>query len=374
MNQITRSIVAAWLLAACALAPAAHAQIKVSELPAASSVADADLTIVVQSGVTKRATAGLVRDGYATDAELAAVQAGAQPLDADLSAIAGLTSAANKLPYATGAGAWSLADFTAAGRALVDDADAATQRTTLGATAAGSTLFTAADAAAQRTALGLVIGTNVEAYDADLAAIAGLTSAAGKVPYFTGTAAAALFDSTSFGRSISNAADAAALRTLAGAGTASTLTSGVATGNLAPVGTGTVLQEVIGTDAGNTTTSTSLTGLSAASVSITPKSASSQLLITVTFKGTSAFLSAVNTIASFRLYDFTNSADIGIEYDLSTTTASGGNGRSDLASISAIVSNAVLTARGFTLRGKTNNASSAAGAQSMVWSIREIKS
>lgn len=57
--------------------------------------------------------------------------AGKQPLDTDLTQIAALVSAANKLPYATGAGTWSLADFTAAGRALVDDADAAAQRTTL---------------------------------------------------------------------------------------------------------------------------------------------------------------------------------------------------------------------------------------------------
>lgn len=54
-----------------------------------------------------------------------------QPLDTDLTAIAALTSAADRLPYATGAGTWSLATFTAAGRALVDDADVAAQRTTL---------------------------------------------------------------------------------------------------------------------------------------------------------------------------------------------------------------------------------------------------
>lgn len=55
-----------------------------------------------------------------------------QAADADLAAIAALTSAANKVPYATGAGEWALADFSAAGRELVNDANAAAQRTTLG--------------------------------------------------------------------------------------------------------------------------------------------------------------------------------------------------------------------------------------------------
>jgi hypothetical protein len=82
--------------------------------------------------------------------------AGKQPADAELSAIAGLTSAADRLAYFTGSGTAALATFTAAGRAILDDADAAAQRSTLGLGSAAVAASTDFDAAG--TAAALVVG------------------------------------------------------------------------------------------------------------------------------------------------------------------------------------------------------------------------
>jgi phage-related tail fiber protein len=56
----------------------------------------------------------------------------AQPLDATLTALAGVTVSANQLIYATGADTFTTTSFTSFGRSLVDDADASAARTTLG--------------------------------------------------------------------------------------------------------------------------------------------------------------------------------------------------------------------------------------------------
>lgn len=95
--------------------------------------------------------------------------------DPELVALAGLVSAADRLPYFTGSGTAALATFTAFARTLVDDADAPSMRATLGSTIVGDAVFIAANAAAARSAIGAVIGANVQAWDADLDALAALS-------------------------------------------------------------------------------------------------------------------------------------------------------------------------------------------------------
>jgi len=119
----------------------------------------------------------------------------AQAYDADLAALAGLTSAANAIPYFTGSGTAGV----------------------IGSSANMVSLLGSADYNTARTNLGLAISTNVQAYDADLAALAGLTSAANAIPYFTGAGTAGVITSSANVVTFLAAANNAAMADIIGA-------------------------------------------------------------------------------------------------------------------------------------------------------------
>ncbi len=106
---------------------------------------------------------------------LAALEANKQPLDATLTSIAAQGTAADKLLYTTDVDTWTEAALTAAGRALLAAASAGDQLTVLGVSAFVKTLLDDADAAAARGTLG-VDAAAVSGTYAPVLAFAGLST------------------------------------------------------------------------------------------------------------------------------------------------------------------------------------------------------
>lgn len=207
----TLTISAAGAGGGATLADGAYGDVTVSGTGSVITINNASVTLAKLANVATGTILGRTTAGTGSPEALTPAQArtvlglvigsDVQAYSANLTAFAGLTSAADKLAYFTGAGSAAVADFTAAAR----------------------TLMAATTAAAQRAAMGVVIGTDVQAFDAELSAIAGLTSAANQLPYFTGSGTAALTTLSAYARTLLDDADATTARTTLGLGTIATL-------------------------------------------------------------------------------------------------------------------------------------------------------
>lgn len=182
-----------------------------------------------------------------------------QALDATLTALAGLATGANKLPYFTGNDTAAQTDLTSVGRDIIGKntiADILTylglkQLATLngignsfpffddsntarlsGITTVGRTVVAAEKIADIVNYLGITELLNgKQPLDATLTAIAALASSANKLPYFTGEDTVAITDLTAFARTILGRSDAAGVLSGLGLGpiaTAADIQSGTA--------------------------------------------------------------------------------------------------------------------------------------------------
>lgn len=117
-----------------------------------------------------------------------------QAFDATLQSLSALGTTADRIAYTTGVDTWAETTLTSYGRTLIDDVDAATARTTLG----------------------VVIGTNVQAFDATLQSISALGTTADRMIYTTGVDTWAESTLTAFARTLNAAATQAAAQTILG--------------------------------------------------------------------------------------------------------------------------------------------------------------
>ena len=226
----------------------------------------------------------------------------------------------------------------------------------------GRTLIASVNNTAARASLGLVIGADVQAYDVELAALAGLISAADRLPYYTGSGTAALATFTAAGRALVGDADNVAQRARLGLGGAAVLNVGTASGTVAAG------------DDSRLTNDRTASGLRTASsvVSVSAASAPTAGQVLTATSGTAAAWAtpATGGVSPGRTISttapLTGGGDLSVDRTLSineaTTSTPGSMSAADKTKLDSIASGATANASDAALRDRsTHTGSQAAG-------------
>lgn len=104
---------------------------------------------------------GQITGTFSTQTDLQTALNAKQTLDATLTALAGVTVAADQVIYATGADAFTVTSLTSFGRSLIDDADATAGRSTLGLGNVENTALSTWAGSANITTLGTIAAGSI---------------------------------------------------------------------------------------------------------------------------------------------------------------------------------------------------------------------
>lgn len=199
---------------------------------AASSGLDNERVLTEGSGI-------LITDGGSGNAVTVELDfSSVQPAHVELTGIAALATLGTV--ERTGTGTYATYPVTGYAKTILDDVNAASARTTLGASSIGSNLFTAGttagarsvlgstvvgdalfitpSASAARTTLELVIGTNVQAFNSTLQTMASVSPGTNTIIYFPTPSSADNTTLTAYGRTLIDDVDAPTARTTLGVG------------------------------------------------------------------------------------------------------------------------------------------------------------